>query len=162
MCLRCVASWMAGAKGVDCYRDIYIFCLIILAFSLSRLWRHTIFSVSCLPSLPKSHIFIGQLKSGRARWCDPGNHSGTHQRRDHLFKHCKYVGSRSGAWATCCRMTGAARRVLDFLRSSHVRRTAPLVEENWMARKKRWRRRLAMGRIKRSSGGLLVSVPLHL
>jgi len=31
----------------------FFFCLIILAFSQSRLWRHTIFSVSCRPSLPE-------------------------------------------------------------------------------------------------------------
>jgi len=37
------------------------FCFIILAISLIRLWRHTIFSVSCLPSRPE----------GRAQWQHP-------------------------------------------------------------------------------------------
>jgi len=36
-------------------------CLIILAFSLARLWRHTVLSFSCLPSRPE----------GRAQWQQP-------------------------------------------------------------------------------------------
>jgi len=42
-------------------RDVLFFCSIILAFSLYRLWRHTILSSSCLPSRPES----------RARWQHP-------------------------------------------------------------------------------------------
>jgi len=80
---------------------------------------------------PRGSILLYQLKSGHALtgmylkstdnrpddhcwWCDLENNSGTHQTRDHLFKHCykwkdrqaamwarvnKRRGSRSGAWA---------------------------------------------------------------
>jgi len=44
--------------------------------------------------------------------------------------------------------------VLDFLRSTHVGGTAPPVEGNWTARRKRRRRRWLMGRSKRSSAAL--------
>jgi len=78
-------------------------------------------------------------------WCDPENDSGTHQTRDHLFKHYhrwtsrpnfgrrsrrqRRGGSRSGAWVTSWRMRGAAQQC--FLRSPYVGRAAPPVEENW-------------------------------
>jgi len=69
-------------------------------------------------------------------------------------------GSRSGAWATYWRMRGPA--VLDFLRSTHVGRTAPPAEENWdsegsegdpgkQERVERKRRRRTEWRSKRSS-----------
>jgi len=47
-------------------------------------------------------------------------------------KEATKTGSRSGAWATYWRMRGVSSpAVLDYLRSIHVGRTAPPVEENW-------------------------------
>jgi len=74
----------------------------------------------------------------------PENDYGTHQTRDHLFKHCDRWkdkqaeiwarvkeatkrGSRSGAWVTFWRMR-CSPAVLDPLRSTYVERAAPPVE----------------------------------
>jgi len=79
--------------------------------------------------------------------CDPENNIGTRQSRDHLFKHCY---KRKVQQAVMSRVKEATKRgkqkwrvgdllvaeryspaVLDFLRSTHIGRTAPPVEENW-------------------------------
>jgi len=57
-----VMPW-AGSLYLNYYnfdrsKESLFYFSIILAFSLIRLWRHTIFSVSCLPSRPE----------GRAQW----------------------------------------------------------------------------------------------
>src|SRR5258706_6712651 len=80
-------------------------------------------------------------------WCDPENDSGTHQTRDHLFKHCyKWKDQQAAMWARVKDETKNGKQkwrvgdllgdgrcspaVLDFLRSTHVGRTTPPVEEN--------------------------------
>ena len=75
-------------------------------------------------------------------WCDPENKRGTHQTRDHLFKHCYIWNDKQAAmWATVKEATNEGQAevadercspaVLDFLRSTRVGGTAPPVEENW-------------------------------
>jgi len=81
-------------------------------------------------------------------WCDPENNSGTHQTRNHHFKHCyKWKDRQATMWARVKEATKKGKQkwrvgdllvdercslaVLDFLRSTHVGRTAPPAEENW-------------------------------
>jgi len=81
-------------------------------------------------------------------WCDPENGSGAHQTRDHLFRHCyKWKDQLAAMWAKVTEETKKGKQkwpvgdlladdrcsptVLDFLRSTHVGRTASPVEENW-------------------------------
>jgi len=78
----------------------------------------------------------------------PGNNSGTHQTRGHLFKHCyKWKDQLAVVWERATEATKKEKQmwrvgdlladercspaVLDFLRSTHIGRTAPPVEENW-------------------------------
>ena len=91
-------------------------------------------------------------------WCDSENNSGTHQTRDHLFKHCyKWKDQQAAMWARVKEATKQRKQkwgvgdlladercspaVVDFLRSNHTRSTAPPVEEIGTARTKRRRRR---------------------
>jgi len=76
-------------------------------------------------------------------WCDPENISGTQQTRDHPFKHCsRWKDQQAELWASqrgnqegeaevACRRPPGGREVLDSLRSTHVGRAAPPVEESW-------------------------------
>jgi len=74
-------------------------------------------------------------------WCDPKNDSGTHQTRDHLFKLERPTGRDVGegqggdeegqAEVDLLADERCSPAALDFLKSTHVRRAAPPVEEFW-------------------------------
>jgi len=80
--------------------------------------------------------------------CDTENISGARQTRGHLFNHCyKWKDQQAVMWARVKEATTRGKQkwrvgdlladercspaVLYFLRSTHVGRTAPPVEENW-------------------------------
>ena len=78
-------------------------------------------------------------------WCDPDNNCGTQQTRDHLFEHCsRWKDQQAQLWARVKEETKRGKRkwrvgdlladespaVLDFLRTTHVGRAAPPVEES--------------------------------